>query len=119
MTRPHLPKRRWSWAVGPSVLVTVWSLLFAVPHLYWALGGRAGLGPEAAAADAALGKTAFFIYNLAVTGLAICGATIAVVLPRGRTGPRLRGFLLLAGAVGSALLLVRGAVGVTLLGLVS
>ena len=115
MTRPHPPQRRWSPALGPSVLVIVWSLLFAAPHLYWAMGGRAGLGAEAAEADAALGETAFFIYNLAVTGLAMCGATIAVVLRR--AGPRLRNLLLLASAVASALLLLRGAIGLTLLGL--
>lgn len=116
MTRPPPTQRRWCSALGPSLVVTVWSLLFAAPHLYWALGGRAGLGAEAAEADAALGETGFFIYNLAVTGLAMCGATIAVVLTKGRAGPRLRTLLLLAGAVASALLLVRGAVGLTLLG---
>lgn len=46
---------------GPvwCVLVGTWSLVFAAPHFYWASGGRAGLGVEAAAADAALQQTWF------------------------------------------------------------
>lgn len=53
------------WRLFWSVLVGGWSLVFAAPHFYWALGGRAGLGAQAAAADAALQQSWFAIYNLA------------------------------------------------------
>lgn len=75
-------------ALAPHALVVVWSLVFAALHVYWAVGGRAGLGPDAAEADAALARTPFFIYNLAAAGLALGGAAIAVVLARGRPGWR-------------------------------
>ena len=48
-----------------AVLVGIWSLIFAAPHVYWALGGRAGFGTRAAAADAALQQGWFATYNLA------------------------------------------------------
>lgn len=117
MTRRPLPQGGRSEVLGPSIVVATWSLLFAAPHLYWAMGGRAGLGAQAADADAALGQSAFFIYNLAAAALAVCGGTIAVVLAKGWANPRLRGRLLGASAVGSAVLLLRGVVGLALLGL--
>lgn len=103
-------------ALDPHALVVVWSLVFAALHVYWAVGGRAGLGPDAAEADAALARTPFFIYNLAAAGLALGGAAIAVVLARGRPGWRVRRHLLLAATVAGTVLLVRGAVGLSLLG---
>jgi hypothetical protein len=87
---------RWPSALTACALVAAWSLVFAAPHLYWAAGGRAGLGVEAAAADAALARTPFFVYNLAAAGLAIGGAIVAVVLAGSSAGSRVRRPLLLA-----------------------
>lgn len=97
------------------VAVAVWSLVFAAPHVYWAVGGRAGLGVQAAAAESALATTPFFIYNLVAVGLATGGAVLAIVLATRSTGSRLRRPLLFAAGMGSAVLLVRGGVGLVML----
>jgi succinate dehydrogenase hydrophobic anchor subunit len=105
--------RRRAWAVA----VTGWSLVFAAPHLYWAAGGRAGLGAEASAADAALASGWFLGYDLSAAALAVAGAALAWWLVRSDDVPGSRADrwlhrLLLVAAV---VLLVRGAVGVVLL----
>lgn len=97
------------------VLAGLWSLVFAAPHFYWALGGRAGLGDQAAAADAALQESWFAAYNLAAGCLAVLGAVVATVLAMDRGSQRVRRWLLVAAAAGSVMLLLRGAVGLTLL----
>lgn len=96
-------------------LVAAWSLLFAVPHFYWAAGGRAGLGAQAGAADTALQQGWFAAYNLAVAILAVLGALVAVALARHWGGPRLRRLLLAGAALACIALSVRGALGLVLL----
>lgn len=98
------------------MLAGTWSLIFGAPHLYWALGGRAGLGHQAGAADAALSQPWFATYNLTVAGLTVAGALVALAVIRGLIEGRLRRWLRIAvGSVGVVLLL-RGAVGLVLLG---
>lgn len=89
---------------------TAWCLVFAAPHVYWAVGGRAGLGAEAAAADAALATWWFAAYNVVATVLALVGAWLAPALAQGWPGPLRRWWhpVVTAAAV---LLLVRGAIG--------
>jgi Protein of unknown function (DUF3995) len=105
---------------SPGVLwaaaVSTWSVVFAAPHFYWALGGRAGLAGQAAAADVALQQSWFAAYNLVAGCLAILGAMVAAVLTLGWGGRRVRRCLLIATAAASVVLLVRGLLGVTLLG---
>ena len=92
--------RSWSPRVW-LILVTAWSLVFAAPHFYWALGGRAGLGLEVDAADAALQQGWFAAYNLAAGGLAVLGAALPLVQVRGWVGqPMKRWLLVLAAAAG-------------------
>lgn len=98
------------------VVVGAWSLVFAAPHFYWALGGRAGLGPQAAAADVALQQTWFAVYNLAAGGLGIVGAIVALALAMDWGGHGVRRWLLIAAVAACAILLLRGALGLTLLG---
>ncbi len=98
------------------VLVAGWSLVFAAPHFYWALGGRGGLGAQAAAADAALQQGWFAAYNLAAGILGISGAVVGVVVATTWGGRRVRRWLLSAASVACVLLLLRGALGLTLLG---
>ena len=90
----HVP---WA-AYGASA----WAVIFAVPHLYWALGGRTGLtfalalrGPRE---DEVIRDPWFIATGLwGVTGLCLLGAVIALaaVRPWGRVIPR---WLLLIGA---------------------
>lgn len=98
------------------MLAGAWSLVFAAPHVYWALGGRAGLGAQAGAADAALRQTWFATYNLAAAGLAVAGALAAFAVVMGWVGVRLRRWLGVATGVAGVALLLRGAVGLLLLG---
>jgi hypothetical protein len=91
--------------------------VFAAPHFYWAVGGRAGLGAQTAAADAALGETWFAAYNVIAGCLGIAGALVAYVIATGSSNGRLRRFLLGACAVASVALLLRGGLGLTLLGI--
>ncbi len=98
-----------------SVVAGLWSLVFAAPHFYWALGGRGGLGAQRAAADDALGQTWFSAYNLAAGCLGILGALVAAVLAAGWGGRRLRRWALIAAAVAAVLLGVRGLFGTGLL----
>ena len=95
--------------------VITWSLIFAAPHFYWALGGRAGLAGQAAAADVALQQTWFAAYNLAAGCLAIAGAVVAAALTLGWSSRRIRCGLLIATAAASVVLLIRGLLGLTLL----
>lgn len=101
--------RAWCLAVG------VWSVVFAAPHFYWAAGGRAGLGSQAAAADAALAQTWFAAYNLAAGVLGVAGALLAAALAQRWAGPRVRRWLLAAAILAGAVLLARGVIGTALL----
>lgn len=96
----------------PAAAATgVWSLAFAVLHLYWAFGGRAGLGGAAAAADAALARPGFAIYNWTIVALSFVGVIVAVSAVRARAMPLAIPLTTLA----SAILLVRGTFGMMLL----
>ena len=96
-------------------LVGGWSLVFAAPHFYWASGGRAGLGSQAAAADAALQQTWFAAYNLAAACLGVIGAVLALALAGSCGGPRVRSWLAHAATAAAVVLLLRGLLGLTLL----
>lgn len=63
-----------------ALLAGAWSVIFAALHFYWALGGRAGLGAQTAAADAALQQGWFAAYNLTAGCLGLLGAAMALVL---------------------------------------
>jgi len=81
-----------------------WSVLFLVPHVYWAAGGTGGL-PDG---DALEGLVAAI--NYAAIALSVAAAALALsLLPQRPPAPRR---LLLAGAWSASLLLgVRGAGG--------
>lgn len=112
MTGSHTSTRGSTW---PALAVLGWSTLFVVPHLYWAVGGRGGLGAETAAADAAFGRPWFVAYNLAVSVLAVAGALWSGAEAAGRLSARGRRLLAAAALVAAALLLARGLLGVVLL----
>ena len=106
-------------SAGPSstwpVAAIVWSAVFGLVHLYWAGGGRRGLGGSADDADAALAAGWFQLYNLSTAALAVCGAGLAATLLRpgiARVTSRWVGRLAVAAAV---VLLARGTLGTVLL----
>lgn len=111
MTRQEVGSHRLGWCA----LVIVWSAVFAAPHLYWAVGGRAGLGDQAGAADAALATGWFAAYNLAAAVAALAVVVAVAGLAAGRVHGRARRILLAAARVAAVLLLLRGVLGLALL----
>jgi hypothetical protein len=88
----------------------VWSLCFAAPHTWWALGSPFGFpgGP----ANHRLWMTSWwrYLYDVLVILLSILGAVVAFALrPTGRT--RLRRVLRLMAWIAAGLLSVRGLAG--------
>ena len=72
-----------------------WALIFALPHLYWALGGRTGLRFSLAlhgSREEAVIRDPWFVATglWGVAGLCILGAVVALaaVRPSGRVIPR-------------------------------
>jgi hypothetical protein len=78
-----------------------WALAFAAVHLYWGLGGAAGLPPGRSLAD----NTALFVIDLVAIPLCLAAAALALALAR-PWGGRLPRWLLLGGAWGAAALFV-------------
>ena len=103
--------RRWCWAVA------TWSFIFAAAHFFWALGGRAGLGTQSAAADQALAKPWFAAYNIVAGVLGVGGMLVALVLSSRRGSRSVRRWLLAAAVVAGFVLLLRGVLGLILLAL--
>jgi Protein of unknown function (DUF3995) len=81
-----------------------WALAFMAPHLYWALGGTAGLGDDSIEGTLA-------VINYVAIVLSIVAAALALALVR-LWGASISRRLLLAGAWGACVLLsLRGGVG--------
>jgi len=60
-----------------AIAAAAWSIVFAAVHVYWASGGRGGLGATAAEADEAFSTTWFWAYNAVVVVLSLGGAVVA------------------------------------------
>lgn len=107
--KPTRLARRWgSWAC-------VWCVVFAVLHVYWAVGGTVGLASSAGRELAARRPVAFVLLGLWGTAvLLLVGALLGAELARRRPRRGLRKVLQLAGWSVAAALLLRG-VGIELL----
>jgi len=83
-----------------AIAAAAWSIVFAAVHVYWASGGRGGLGAAAAEADEAFSTTWFWVYNAVVAMLSLGGAVVAAstaVTTSPRTARLLRSSRCLAG----------------------
>ena len=112
MVAGTLRSRRWGYVAA------AWATLFAVLHLFWALGGSTGLA-SSAGTDLARQRPGWFVAGglWGVGGLLLGAAALGVVLARSRPRGWRRRALLLAGAAVALLLLIRGiSVEVLLLG---
>lgn len=91
--------------------ICAWSLLFAIPHVYWALGGRVGL-VASTGSETIVRDVAFVLIGLWGT-TALCAAGVlfglALVQPWAHIVPRWLLFVDAAGA--SGLFLLRFAIG--------
>jgi len=99
------------WAVA----ALVWSAIFAAVHLYWAAGGRGGLGGSSDEADVALATGWFQLYNLVTAVLALAGAALAALLLRPGVSQRATRWIARLAAVAAVVLLLRGVLGVVML----
>lgn len=101
--------RRAGWF---AYAAAAWSLIFAAPHVWWALGVSWAFPGDADDFERAFDRTWWLVYDLVVALLCLVGAGVALALvqPWGRALPT----RLLRAAVwsGSVLLLLRGALGV-------
>ena len=88
----------------PAYAAFVWSVAFALPHVYWAAGGNTGLGDEPVEGTLAAVNYAAIVLSIAAAALAL-----ALVRPWGVFVPRR---LLWVGAWGACLVLsLRGGAG--------
>lgn len=92
-----------------GLLLLIWGAVFGALHVYWALGGRAGLGETSAEAEAAFQQSWFAAYNGVVIALTAAGVALAIAVATGHFRAR-RSVAVLLLVAGSALLL-RGVVG--------
>jgi len=103
---PGRKPKRW-YPYGASA----WCAAFAALHLYWALGGNAGLASSAGADLAARRPALFVLVGLWGTAMfLLLGAGIGVALARGRPRRRLRRLATVTGWLVGAALLARGIV---------
>lgn len=103
---PGRKPKRW-YAYGAPA----WCAAFAALHVYWALGGNAGLASSAGADLAARRPAPFVLVGLWGTAmLLLLGAGFSVALARGRPRRRLRRLAAVTGWLVGAALLARGVV---------
>ena len=95
---------RFSWVV---VAAAAWCIAFAVLHLFWALGGSAGLASSAGRDLAARRPASFVIFGLygVAVALLLAAAVIGVATIDGPHRRRRRAAVVLVGVVGAGLLL--------------
>ncbi len=84
MTHHHAPTP--ARASVAAYAACAWSLAFAAVHLYWALGGTAGLPPGMSVGA----NPALFVIDVVAVPLCVVGALLVLsfVRPWGRTFPR-------------------------------
>ena len=100
MTRAARPSRRWGHAAAG------WAAVFALVHLYWALGGTVGLAESAGRQLADERPTAFVLGGLyGVALVLVAAAALGMALARGRVAGRRRILSVLAAGVAAVLLL--------------
>lgn len=98
-----------------AVAAVLWSAAFAAIHVYWASGGRRGLGTVATEADDALATGWFAVYNAGVAVLSIGAAVAAAAAGLRRTSDRVLRLVRTLFLAAAAVLLVRGCVGIAAL----
>ncbi len=99
----HAARPRWGY------LAALWCLLFAVLHLYWALGGTLGLASSAGAELASRRPSWFVLGGLwGVAVVLLIGAGFCAGMVRWRLSGTLQRAVAVLGWLGGAVLLARG-----------
>jgi hypothetical protein len=95
--------------VTAARLAAGWCVLFAVPHVYWALGGHRGLASSAGVELATTRPLWFVLLGLwGVALVLLLGAGYCFGLERWRLRGLPRRAVVVLGVLGGALLLIRG-----------
>ncbi len=94
--------------VASAIAVTVWSVAYLVPHLYWAIGGTHGLS---AVKPSARALPEWRAINWAASGVLALPAMLAVALVRARSRA-LKAGLLLVCLAGSSIAAAHGLYGI-------
>jgi hypothetical protein len=71
-----------SSAAWPAYAAAGWALVFAVPHVYWGSGGRAGLAAAVSVQLATGRSTAFQMLNWGIALFCVAGASVALAATR-------------------------------------
>lgn len=101
--RPSEYTRAWGYAA------CAWCALFAMLHIYWAVGGEMGLASSAGPGLAARRPVAFVLLGLwGVALMLLVGAAFSVSLARWRPDGDLRRGMAIVGWLVGTVLLVRG-----------
>lgn len=88
-----------------AAALAAWSVGFALVHVAWALGWRAGVPADVAPISE---RPVFLTYDLVAAVLMVGAAVVACVLAWGPQGPSVRSRLRVAVLVGSVAALLRG-----------
>ena len=102
----HADGRRWL-----THAICAWTILFAAPHIWWALGISAGFPGGKASYDFFMGSTWRYIFDLVVIALSALTFVIALVLLRPPDQVRRRWIPLTVAWIGAAMLSLRGVAG--------
>lgn len=118
---------RWrSIKVWTGCAACVWAILFAAPHMWWALGVSTAFPGGDTAYSTAFRNSWFFLYNLVVVILLIASALVALALVQEQRWRRLFFFfssrrhhrmLLAAAWIACTILTFRGLIGLVVDGL--
>ena len=104
-----MPGRSGKGPRDAGYVAAAWCAVFAMLHVYWAVGGDVGQASSAGADIAARRPVVFVVFGLwGVALLLAAGAVFAIGLARWRPGGGLRRAMVIAGLLVGALLLVRG-----------
>lgn len=91
----------------PPYAAAAWALMFALPHVYWGAGGRAGLAAAVSVELAADRSTAFQVVNWSIALFCVAGGSVALASTRDVATRAVRRFVRLLLWFGFTLLLLR------------
>jgi hypothetical protein len=108
MARAPMKTRTGTGSTGwPAYAAAGWAFVFAVPHVYWGSGGRAGLAAAVSAQLATGRSTEFLALNWGIALFCVAGAGVALAATRGGERGAARRVVRLLLWLGFALLLLR------------
>jgi uncharacterized protein DUF3995 len=81
------------WAAWPAYAAATWALVFALPHVYWGAGGRAGLAAAVSVELAADRSPSFRVLNWGIALFCVAGGCVALAATRDVANGAVRRFV--------------------------